>query len=614
MPGPTPERSLTARILQLEQKLRELLRRFSQREAQVVPRPQTRNGRVTEVLGVFPNAPANTFGVIFDDGDFVRTPGLQTPTLAAHSSAAQVIAHNLCGHYIRNGNRVMLVEIGRRWWIVRDFGPARWIKFSIDELYGFDTSDGTVNAAVSDYWQGSDPGAAVTLKNTCGIFSGDDGACGLACYDDVDDTYWIVQLICPTYPGGGGGGQNLNTWQGSPNLNTLGTITTGEWNADPIAVAYGGTGGASVAAAQSNLQLVPGTDVMGYSAELEAIAVTVEPFGIAFLASPTAGDARDAVELGATDLPRFAGLGIGTPAVADQITIVGGSGVFLAANNETDATNKSARWGLLHYLAAEEPFFCFIPSSSAANNIASFGGGSSLGNAATRIDLWTGAATTTTTGSRRGSVDNDGNLLWGTLTSPTANGGKAIVLGDNAANPTLGTNTAGLFAKDVAGTVELFAVDEAGTATQLSEHAGDAPAWLYDNDGFPERVSRVEDSIGGKIEWVNRSRLERLLELQFAGDPLPAGNARKIRHRESFAAYNARMGLAAGDPRSLVALDWPAVETARRARRAAAMAEWDAWDASRRAAIERGETFDDPEPYNGRPAEYQSKPPRGMRR
>lgn len=62
-----------------------------------------------------------------------------------------------------------------------------------------------------------------------------------------------------------------------------------------------------------------------------------------------------------------------------------------------------------------------------------------------------------------------GNFLLGTTASPTANGGKVFVFGESGAtNPTMATNTAGLFAKNVSGIVKLFAIDEDGAATQLT--------------------------------------------------------------------------------------------------------------------------------------------------
>jgi hypothetical protein len=47
----------------------------------------------------------------------------------------------------------------------------------------------------------------------------------------------------------------LSTWNGSANLTTLGTVTTGVWNGTAVPVANGGTGATTAAAARTNLGL-----------------------------------------------------------------------------------------------------------------------------------------------------------------------------------------------------------------------------------------------------------------------------------------------------------------------------------------------------------------------
>lgn len=64
----------------------------------------------------------------------------------------------------------------------------------------------------------------------------------------------------------------------------------------------------------------------------------------------------------------------------------------------------------------------------------------------------------------------DGDVGIGSADSPTANSGKVLFMGDNAADPTMGNNSCGFYGKDVAGTVEAFAIDEAGNAAQLTSH------------------------------------------------------------------------------------------------------------------------------------------------
>ena len=53
----------------------------------------------------------------------------------------------------------------------------------------------------------------------------------------------------------------LSTWTGSNSITSVGTISSGTWSGAPIAVANGGTGATSAAAARTNLGLVIGTNV-----------------------------------------------------------------------------------------------------------------------------------------------------------------------------------------------------------------------------------------------------------------------------------------------------------------------------------------------------------------
>ncbi len=81
-----------------------------------------------------------------------------------------------------------------------------------------------------------------------------------------------------------------------------------------------------------------------------------------------------------------------------------------------------------------------------------------------------------------------GDVLLGTTTAPSAGSGNVLVMGDNGGDPTMGTNTAGIYGKDVAGTVEMFAVDEAGNATQLSPH-DETGEWVFDSAKPQDRAT-----------------------------------------------------------------------------------------------------------------------------
>jgi hypothetical protein len=62
------------------------------------------------------------------------------------------------------------------------------------------------------------------------------------------------------------------------------------------------------------------------------------------------------------------------------------------------------------------------------------------------------------------------NVYLGTDVAPTAGATRVLIFGDNATDPTMDADTAGIYAKDVSGTQEMFAIDEADNAVQLTSH------------------------------------------------------------------------------------------------------------------------------------------------
>jgi hypothetical protein len=69
-----------------------------------------------------------------------------------------------------------------------------------------------------------------------------------------------------------------------------------------------------------------------------------------------------------------------------------------------------------HYNNAEEPVYLFGSASTATDNFVAFGGGSSLGNAATQVDLYTAENATTPIGSARITIKGNGYVGIGTQT------------------------------------------------------------------------------------------------------------------------------------------------------------------------------------------------------
>lgn len=63
-------------------------------------------------------------------------------------------------------------------------------------------------------------------------------------------------------------------------------------------------------------------------------------------------------------------------------------------------------------------------------------------------------------------IDSTGSIMIGTSTAPSS-GGKTLTLGDNGGDPTMGTDTAGIYSKDTSANVVPFAADEADNVEPL---------------------------------------------------------------------------------------------------------------------------------------------------
>ncbi len=90
---------------------------------------------------------------------------------------------------------------------------------------------------------------------------------------------------------------------------------------------------------------------------------------------------------------------------------------------------------------------------------------------------------------------------------------------------------------------EMWVKDGGGTATQLSSHTSDAPDWMYDsNDAMPPQIDKEMNDFDGIVRYTNNTRKNKLLQMQFDGEQLPTGNARKFIFTETYAEHNTRTG------------------------------------------------------------------------
>ena len=89
-------------------------------------------------------------------------------------------------------------------------------------------------------------------------------------------------------------------------------------------------------------------------------------------------------------------------------------GLVYLSNTTADNTNKVSRMVLNHYSNAELPLYLFGAASTDTNNFVAFGGGNTIGNAATQIDLFTAENTTTPVGTSRITIKGNGYIGIGT--------------------------------------------------------------------------------------------------------------------------------------------------------------------------------------------------------
>ncbi len=101
-------------------------------------------------------------------------------------------------------------------------------------------------------------------------------------------------------------------------------------------------------------------------------------------------------------------IGTGTAATnSPKLDVVSNYGICMS-DAATDATNKNSRYSGRHYTNSEEPIAIILGSSISTNSYVNVGGGSSAFNAATNLQFFTAANTTTLTGTKQMEIDGAG--------------------------------------------------------------------------------------------------------------------------------------------------------------------------------------------------------------
>ena len=126
-------------------------------------------------------------------------------------------------------------------------------------------------------------------------------------------------------------------------IDNSGNIATGTWQATPVAIAYGGTGGTSTSTARTNLGLAIGTDVQAYNIDLAAIAASTwtGAASITILGTIATGTWN-----GSVILPTYGGTGTSTNFTAGSVVFAGASGVYSQNNSSFFWDNTNYRLGI----------------------------------------------------------------------------------------------------------------------------------------------------------------------------------------------------------------------------------------------------------------------------
>ena len=110
---------------------------------------------------------------------------------------------------------------------------------------------------------------------------------------------------------------------------------------------------------------------------------------------------------GATATPKITGPG-GLDVSQYGLSICMGGSSGSSGQARANATTKEARLVIPHYTNAEEPLTAIAAFSTSSYNYINYGGGTSLGNVATRHQFYTAANTTTTGGSEKLKIEHSG--------------------------------------------------------------------------------------------------------------------------------------------------------------------------------------------------------------
>jgi hypothetical protein len=171
-------------------------------------------------------------------------------------------------------------------------------------------------------------------------------------------------------------------------------------------------------------------------------------------------------------------------------------GLVYLSNTTADNTIKVSRMVLNHYSNAEEPVYLFGAASTSTNNFVAFGGGNTIGNAATQLDLFTAETTTTPVGSPRITIKGNGYVGIGIQTPsyPLQMAGGAY---------TNGSSWVDASSREYKESIEVLSAEEALEAIKELNPV----KYAYKTDGTEKRVGFIAEEVPELVSMKDRKGL-----------------------------------------------------------------------------------------------------------
>jgi hypothetical protein len=157
--------------------------------------------------------------------------------------------------------------------------------------------------------------------------------------------------------------------------------------------------------------------IAAWNTSATGVSLAVSVSGGATAGTLTLTSTTEASALGTAAEVNLGGLSVAKNIVGGQALNLGifaaaqlqsTAGRILLSSSATDVTSKATFLLNAHYTNAEEAFGTILASSNNGTNLLMLGGGSASYNAATSVSIYTGATSTTVTGTARLTVDSAG--------------------------------------------------------------------------------------------------------------------------------------------------------------------------------------------------------------